>query len=206
MLRLYFTPGTISLAPHIALEEAGADYEQVKIDFSTVQQNSEDYLALNPRARVPLLMTDEGSISETLAILLYIAQRFPEADLVPLADRFATAKVMEFCSYMGSTVHIAHAHKMRGRRWADDPEAIEDMQRKVPENMAACFEMIETQMFQGPWVMGGQFTICDPYLFAIARWLEGDKVDHSRFPKVLAHRIRMAERPSVKAVMAKGGA
>lgn len=204
MLRLYFTPGTISLASQITLEEAGAEYQQLKIDFSTVEQNSADYVALNPRARVPLLATDEGNISETLAILLYIAQRFPEANLVPLADRFATAKVMEFCSYLGSTVHIAHAHRMRGRRWADDPRAIEAMQRKVPETMAACFDMIETRMFEGPWVTGGQFTICDPYLFAIARWLEGDKVDPSRFPKVLAHRNRMTDRPSFKALMAKG--
>jgi len=76
------------------------------------------------------------------------------------------------------------------------------MKRKVPETMAACFDLIETKMMKGPWVMGETYTICDPYLFTIAKWLEGDSVDPARFPKVKAHRDRMAERPAVHKVLA----
>jgi glutathione S-transferase len=69
--------------------------------------------------------------------------------------------------------------------------------------MAACFDMIESKMFQGPWVMGESYSICDPYLFTIGQWLEGDGVDPSRYPKFRAHRERMSERAAVRKVVAE---
>ncbi len=122
-----------------------------------------------------------------------------------MSDPFAFARVQAFNSYLCSTVHVAHAHGRRGKRWADDPVAIKDMQRKVPETVGACFELIEQEMFAGPWVMGSDYSICDPYLFTIARWLEGDGVDIAHFPKIRDHRQRMAERPVVKKVLAVWG-
>jgi glutathione S-transferase len=101
-----------------------------------------------------------------------------------------------------STVHVAHAHKSRGHRWVDDPAAMEAMKRKVPETVGACFELIESKMIRGPWVMGDTYTVCDPYLFTIVGWLEGDSVDIARFPKVKAHRDLMAGRPAVGKVLA----
>jgi glutathione S-transferase len=86
---------------------------------------------------------------------------------------------------------------MRGYRWADDPAAHEAMRKKVAQNMTACFDLIESEMFAGPWVMGERFTICDPYLFTLTQWLEADGVDPSRFPKVSDHRQRMAARAAV---------
>jgi len=203
MMKLYFAKGTCALASHIALEEAGADYSTVRIDFATHQQRSPEYLAINPKARVPALVTDKGILTETPAMLAYIAQSYPKARLAPLDDPFGFAEVQAFNSYLCSTVHVAHAHRMRGTRWADDPGAIEAMKRKVPETMAACFDMIESKMFQGPWVMGESYTICDPYLFTIGQWLEGDGVDPSRFPKFRAHRERMSERAAVRKVVAE---
>jgi glutathione S-transferase len=203
MMKLYFAKGTCALASHIALEEAGADYSTVRIDFATHQQRSPEYLAINPKARVPALVTDKGILTETPAMLAYIAQSHPKARLAPLDDPFGFAEVQAFNSYLCSTVHVAHAHRMRGTRWADDPGAIEAMKRKVPETMAACFDMIESKMFQGPWVMGESYTICDPYLFTIGQWLEGDGVDPSRFPKFRAHRERMSERAAVRKVVAE---
>jgi glutathione S-transferase len=92
---------------------------------------------------------------------------------------------------------------MRGTRWADDPAAIEAMKRKVPDSVAACFELIERKMLQGPWVMGESYTVCDPYLFTLAQWMEGDSVDPARFPKVRDHRNRMSERAAVRKVLAE---
>jgi glutathione S-transferase len=93
---------------------------------------------------------------------------------------------------------------MRGHRWADDPIAIREMQRKVPESVGACFDLIERDMLKGPWVMGEAYTICDPYLFTVAQWLEADGVDPSRLAKVRDHRHRMSERPAVlKAIAAE---
>jgi glutathione S-transferase len=202
MMKLYFATGTCALASHIALEEAGAEYSTVKINFATSEQRSPEYLAINPKGRVPSLVTDRGILTETPAMLAFIAQSFPKAKLAPIDDPFAFAEVQAFNSYLCSTVHTNHAHRPRATRWADDPAAIESMKKKVPETMTASFDLIETKMMKGPWVMGDTYTVCDPYLFTIAGWLAGDSVDIARFPKVKAHRDRMAERPTVQKVLA----
>ncbi len=202
MLTLFFAPNTCALASHVALEEAGAAYEARRIDFRSAEQTKPAYLAINPKGRVPALVTDRGVLTETPAILAYVAQTHPAIGLAPLDDPFAFAEMQAFMSYLCSTVHVAHAHRMRGYRWADDPAAHEAMKRKVPETVGACFDLIERTMFRGPWVMGERYTVADPYLFAIANWLEGDGVDPSAFPQVLDHRRRMAERPAVKRALA----
>lgn len=202
MLKLFVAPGSCSLAAHIALEEAGADYVAEKVELAKGAQHQPDFLAINPKARVPALVTDRGILTENPAILAYIAQAHPASGLAPRDDAFAFAQIQSFNAYLASTVHVAHAHRPRGSRWADDPAAQEAMKLKVPKNMADCFELIERTMFAGPWVMGDQYTIADPYLFTIASWLESDGVDPARFPNVLDHRNRMAERPAVKAVLA----
>ncbi len=203
MIKLYYAPHTCSLASHIALEDAGAEYSTVRINFATEEQRKPEYLAINPKARAPAMVTDRGILTETPAMLAFIAQSFPKARLAPLDDPFLFAEVQAFNSYLCSTLHVAHAHRMRGYRWADDPSAIAAMQRKVPESVGACFELIESKMLRGPWVMGETYTICDPYLFTIAQWMEPDGVDPSRFPKVKDHRQRMAERPAVRKAVAE---
>ncbi|MEH2567538.1 glutathione S-transferase family protein [Bradyrhizobium sp. AZCC 2289] len=203
MFKLYFAPGTCALASHIALAEAGAAYTTVKLDFKANQQNSPEYLAINPKGRVPSLVTDRGVLTETPAMLAYIAQSFPLAKLAPLDDPFEFAKVQAFNSYLCSSVHVAHAHKGRGYRWATDEASFADMKRMIPKSVSASFALIERDMLKGPWVMGEQYTICDPYLFTLAGWLEGDSVDLSTLPRVMAHRQRMSERPAVKKVVAE---
>ena len=202
MLKFFFAPNTCAVASHIALEEAGAVYETVRVDFRSNQQRSPDYLAINPKGRVPALATERGTLTETPAILAFIAQSYPAAQLAPLNDPFEFARVQAFNSYLCSTVHVAHAHRVRGYRWADDPAAIAEMQRKVPTTVSDCFELIETTMFAGPWVMGANYTICDPYLFTISQWLDGDGVDIRRFPKVLALSERMHARAAVQRALA----
>ncbi len=150
----YTAPGTCALAAHIALHEAGANFEVVKLDFRAQQQQSAEYLALNPKGRVPALRTSQGVLTETPALLAFIAQRFPEAALAPLDDAFAFARLQEFNSYLASTVHVAHAHKRRGARWADDAAAIEAMRLKVPQTMTACAKLLEAQLGASPWVLG----------------------------------------------------
>lgn len=198
MFTFYFAPHTCSLASHIALLDAGAAYELKRIDFGKTEQQSPEYLAINPKARVPALITPRGILTETPAILAFIAQSYPDARLAPLDDPFAFAQVQAFNSYLCSTVHIAHAHRMRGHRWADDPAAIAAMQKKVPDSVGAAFQLIEREMLRGPWVMGDTYTIADPYLFTLSQWLEADGVDTARIPRVMEHRSRMLERANVK--------
>lgn len=201
-LTLYYTPGTCAQAVRIALHEAQAPHQAVRIDFAKGEQRSPDYLALNPKGRVPALVTEQGVITETTALLAYVAQRFPEAQLAP-ADAFGFARLQEFNSYLASTVHVAHAHRPRASRWADEPEAQAAMQRKVPANMRECFAYIEQHYLQqGPWVLGAQYSVADGYLFTMANWLAGDGVDIAEFPLVQAHAQRMAARPAVIAATA----
>ena len=202
MLKLYYAPGSCAMASHIALQESGAAYATERLDFKTNQQNSSEYLAINPKGRVPALVTDRGILTETPAMLAYIAQSFPQAKLAPSDDPFAFAQAQAFNSYLCSTVHVAHAHKGRGPRWATEESSFADMKRKVPQTMAACFALIERDMLRGPWVMGEQYTVCDPYLYTIAGWLEGDSVDIATLPKVADHRKRMSDRPAVQKVLA----
>jgi glutathione S-transferase len=198
MLTFYYATNSCALASHIALEEAGAAYETRWVDFGAAEQTKPEYLEINPKARVPALATERGVLTENPAILAYIAQTHPAAKLAPLDDPFAFAELQSFITYLCSTVHVAHAHRPRAYRWADDPAAQEAMRKKVPEAMGACFDLIERKMFKGPWAMGDAYTVADPYLFTIARWLEGDGVDPTVFPRVLDHRDRMAERPAVQ--------
>lgn len=201
MMKFYYGVASCSLASHIALEEAGAEYEAIRVDFRTNQQQSAEYLALNPKGRVPTLVTERGILSETPAILAYIAQTHRAAELAPIDDPFAFGEVQAFNSYLCSTVHVGHAHRMRGARWSDDPAAHKSMTAKVKQNMTDYFSIIESRMFRGPWVMGERYSIGDPYLFTVANWLEGDGVDIKIFPRVADHFARMKARPAVTKVL-----
>lgn len=205
MLTLFYTPNTCALASHVALIDAGAAFKLVRIDFASNQQKSSDYLKINPKGRVPALVTDKGILTETPATLAFIAQSFPQAGLAPLDDPFDFAQAQAFNSYLCSTVHVAHAHRMRGYRWVDDAAAIEAMKRKVPESVFACFDLIERTMLTGPWVLGERYSICDPYLFTLAQWLEADGVDVGRLPRIAEHRSRMAARPNVRQALQEQG-
>ena len=136
------------------------------------------YLALNPKGRVPLLVTDEGSLTETPAILSYLARLH---GLTP-KDAFKAAQVEEWNAYLCSTVHISHAHRMRGQRWSDDPAVIEGMKVKVAQNMSDHFAYLERR-FVGPFVLGETFTTADAYTFTIAGWLAKDGAEHKGFPE-----------------------
>lgn len=202
MIKLFHAWGSCSLASLIALEEAGADYELAVISTKDGDQRLPEYLAINPKGRVPALVTERGILTETPAILAFIAQSYPQARLAPLDDPFAFARMQALNSYLCSTVHVAHAHKHRGYRWASEASSFEDMRRKVAPNEIDCFQLIESEILDGPWVMGDQFTVADGYLFTLAGWLEGDGVDVRQFPKVHAHGERTRERPAVRKVLA----
>ena len=201
MMKLYSGVGTCALASHIALEEAGADYEVAFLDFSAKAQSSAEYLEVNPKGRVPALVTEEGTLTETPAILLFLAQKFPGAGLAPRDDIFAMARMNAFNSYLCSTVHVEHAHKSRGHRCADEQSSFDAMKRKIPETATANYTAIENDMLEGPWVMGDAYSVADGYLFTVAGWLKGDGVDPERFPGIAAHTKRMRERPAVQKVL-----
>jgi glutathione S-transferase len=202
MLTLYYMPGACSRASHIALREAGADFELRYVDFAATEQRSPEYLRVNPKGRVPALATERGVISENPAILAYVAQSHPAARLAPLDDPFEFARMQAFNSYLCATVHVAHAHLRRPERWADDPAARAELKRKAPEVVANCFQLIEDEFLTGPWVLGDAFSVADCYLFTLTQWLPAHRIDSARYPKVHDHLTRMLARPAVQAALA----
>ncbi|MEQ6249831.1 glutathione S-transferase family protein [Sulfitobacter sp. HNIBRBA3233] len=203
-MKLYYANGTISIAVAIALLEADLPHERVGVDFATAEQTRQPYLDLNPKGRVPALVLDDGTfLTETGAILDYVAAIAPGAGLVPETPVEA-AHMRAVMYYLASTMHVAHAHKMRGARWADRAESHADMTAKVPQTMATCAAYIETQAFRGDFVCGDTLTVADAYLFVVCNWLGGDGVDVSQFPRIAAFMDRMAARPSVASLKADG--
>ena len=203
MLKIFIANGSISLAPLILLEEVGAQYEAMLIDLSRDEQRQDAYLEINPKGRVPSLVTEDGILTETCEILVYIAHRFGSEDLASMGDPFLFGRIQEFNSYLASTVHVAHAHRLRGTRWVSDQAALEAMQKKVPEVMTQAVTLVEDALLQGPWVMGDTYTICDPYLFTISRWLEDDGVDTGKLPRILEHRRSMMARAATQRALSQ---
>ena len=192
-MKLFYAPNSIALASMIVLEETGVGYEPVRLDFKASEQRGPEYLALNPKGRVPALVTDQGILTETPAILSYLAGLH---GLKP-SDPFRAGQVEEWNAYLCSTVHVSHAHLRRGHRWSDDQVVIEGMKAKVAKNMSDHFAYLEGR-FIGPFVFGEKFTTSDAYTFTIAGWLERDGADIRDFPKIEAHFARMSARPSVQ--------
>ncbi|MEX0367657.1 MAG: glutathione S-transferase family protein [Ruegeria sp.] len=202
-MQLYYAPRTISVAVAIALEEAGLDYEAIRLDFADGEQTKPAHKQINPKGRVPALAVDGGILTETGALLDYIATIAPQAGLVP-EDPVMAARMREVMYYLASTMHVNHAHKMRGHRWADKKSSWKDMKDKVAQTMTASCKYISSNGLRGPFVLGESFSLADAYLYVVCSWLEGDGVDVSAFPKILAFRKAMEARPSVQAAHAAG--
>ncbi|MEM9637208.1 MAG: glutathione S-transferase family protein [Pseudomonadota bacterium] len=203
-MRLHYAPRTISIAVAITLEEAGLPYEAVPVDFSAGEQKGDAYLALNPKGRVPTLETDSGTVlTETGALLDYIAALAPGAGLVP-GDPERAAQMRSVMYFLGSTMHVNHAHMRRGDRWATKKSSFDDMIAKTPENMAENARYFTTDCLEGDYVLGDDFSIADPYAYMLCSWLERDEVSLTDFPEITAYLDRMNARPAVQAVKSKG--
>ena len=203
-MRLYYAPQTISIAIAIALEEAGLPYEAMPVDFKSGAQAKEPYLSLNPKGRVPTLETQDGSLlTETGAILEYIGTLAPQAGLVP-ADPIKAAHMRSTMYYLASTMHVNHAHKLRGHRWADDPASLKDMSAKVPQTMTDSARYLADHCLLGDFITGDTPSLADPYAYMVCSWLETDGVAMSDFPTIAAFLQRMTARASVQSVLAQG--
>ena len=196
-MELFYAKGTVAMAVLITLYETGLPFKTTTLDFSKTEQRSLDYLSRNPKGRVPALVTENGILTETPAILPYVAGLAPDAKLLP-SDPFELAQMNAFTSYLASTAHVNHAHRMRGARWADEQSSFDDMAQKVPQNMRDTFAYIQSECLRGPWVMGDQYTVADAYLFTVASWLEGDSVNVAEFPAIKAHYDAMKTREAVQ--------
>ena len=198
MLKLYYAPRTISVAIAIVLEELGIPHETVRVDFATAEQTKQDYREINPKGRVPALETPDGMLTETPAIIEYVAPQ-----LVP-DDPYAAAKMRELMAYLNGTMHPHHAHGLRGERWAEEQSSFADMKRMVPKRMADCAAHLEEYLPSLPFPVGALQVLSDAYLYVVLTWLPGDGVDITQFPRLEAFQHQMNTKASVQAVYQQG--
>jgi glutathione S-transferase len=193
MLTLYASQGSVAVAAHLALEEAGLPYTIHWISFDKGEQRSREFLAINPKGRLPTLQTEHGHLTETPAILDYISDI--SGKFLP-SNSFQKARAREMLSFLAATVHVNHAHGPRAARWSDDPAAQASMAAKVAETMADSCSVIEAVLPDAGWFLGS-YCIADIHLYAVSRWLAGDGVDIAEYPKLAAHFVAMKARPAV---------
>lgn len=201
MLKLYYSRGACALASHIALEEAGADYEIQAIDLRSGEQRAPEYLAINPAGQTPALVTDEGVLIQNLVIMGYVAQTYPEAKLADLGSSFQFAKMQAFNGFLSASVHPA----IGGALFAHPPLA-DEARTKAIDAALTKYDIIEKSLFQGPWAMGENYTVADGLLIVFTRWArQAHILDVKRFPRLNDHLDRVQERPAVQRVLEAEG-
>jgi glutathione S-transferase len=191
------------MVPHIALEEVAAKYERVLVDFRSADQRKPEFLKINPKGRIPVLVTDRGVLTEIPAILGYIARLYPAARLANLEDDFAFAQMQAFHMFIATTIHVTFRQISCPDYFADGAPAAAALLAKVPEKSNEHFAIIEAQFADGrPWVHGEHYSASDPYLFVFASYLRrGDRGDPARFPAIMSHWQRVRARPAVQRVL-----
>jgi glutathione S-transferase len=206
-MKLYYASGACSLAPHIVLEETGERYELERVDLAAGQQNSPDFLRVNPKARVPVLADGDWVLTEAPAILRYIAARHPAAGLWPWEPR-EEARCAEWLNWLSSTIQPAFVHVRRANRYASDPRAIEDVAATGKKNARELWQAVEEKIGQGPWAIGERYSVADPLLVVYWHWGRGPVFGFdmaSDFPLWTAHARRLALRPAVQRAFASEG-
>ena len=203
-LTLYYSPGACSLVPHIALEEAEVPFKPARIPIADGAHLKPEYLAVNPHARLPSLGTDLGIITENIAVLNYLADRFATPGSVPRGDLFDAARCNELLGWFGSSVHIAFAQVWRGSRFSED-EAIWPMieagGRKV---LGRQFDEIEL-LCVDEWLVPAGFSAADGYALTFFRWAKRIGFDMTAYPRWAALAGRVLERPAVRRALDREG-
>ena len=192
-MKLYFSPGACSLAPHIALQELGLDYTPVKVDLrSHTLADGGDFYAINPKGYVPVLELDDGTrLTEAAVVLQYIADRKPGA-LAPAFGGFERYRLMEWLNFIATEIH-----KGFGPLWyPDTPQAT---RTSTIDKLGKRFDYVAPVLESRPYVFGSEFTIADAYLFTVVSWSGLLKVDISRWPAIGKYLERIGARPSVQA-------
>jgi glutathione S-transferase len=205
VLRLFYSPGAVSLVSLIALEETGAEFEAVRVAIAEGAHQQSEYLAINPRGLVPALEVDGRVVAETPAILTVIGHLYPKSGLLPLGDLFAYARVQELLSFFASSVHPGFARLFRAARssWGPSlPEAMVAYDRAILQRF---FGDIDILLSRGDWLLGDHHTLADGYPLTFLRWARRQGFDTTRYPRWTAHARRMIERPAVQRAIAREG-
>lgn len=195
-MKLYFSPGTCSMSPQIALSEAGIPVELVKVDLKTKKTaGGGDYLAINPKGYVPALLMDNGEvITEGPAIVQYIADLAPASHLAPANGTLARIRLQEMLNFITSELH-------KGFSPLFNPQAPAEWKAVVRTTLGTRFDYLSQCLANQPYLLGDTFTVADGYLFTVLGWCQWVDINLAKWPVLTAFCARVAERPKVKAVL-----
>lgn len=199
-MKLYYSPGVCSLSPHIALHEAGLQFEAVMASTKTHQlADGTDYYTINPLGYVPLLELDDGTrLTEGPAIVQYIADQAPEKNLAPANGTLARYQLQSWLTFIGTEIH-------KGFSPLFYPTTPEEYKTTVKEKLLSRFQWLDGQLAGKEYLMGDTFTVADGYLFTVSNWTARVGPDISGLPNLAAYRARVGARPAVQAAMRAEG-
>ncbi len=196
--QLFYYPGNASLAPHLLLQEASADYELVLVDRKTQAQRDPDYLAINPNGRIPALRHGELVLFEAAAICLHVADHHPEAQLIPALRSPERSHLYKWLSFLSNTVQPGYMAFRYPERLTDDPNGLQAVQRAAAERTSAAFSVLEGSLGAGPFVLGSRYSVCDAYLFMLALWARSLPRPPALMPRLRACLDATRERPATQ--------
>ena len=198
-MKLYYMPGACSLAPHIALREAGLPFDLELVDRSKKTGSGADYWTINPKGAVPAVKLDDGQVlTEAGVIQQYIADKAPQKKLAPAAGTPERYRLQEWLNYIASELH-------KGIGQLFNPAMPDDYKEAVKKGLAARqFAYLEKALAGRDYLLG-DFTIADGYAFTVLNWTKLHKIDLSAFPNIIAYMQRVTARPAVQAAMTAEG-
>ena len=197
-MKLYFSPAACSFSPHVALREAGLDFELVKVDLKTgkIVANGSDFSRVNPKGYVPVLELDDGSVlTEGPAIVQYIADLKPASGLAPQAGTFERYRLQEWLGFINSEIH-------KGFSPLFNPATPDDYKTTIRANLAKRLAFVAGHLEQNDFLLGKQFSVADGYLFTVLNWSQWTGIDLSQWPSLVAFQERIGARESVQAARA----
>jgi glutathione S-transferase len=194
-MKLYYSPGACSQAPHILLHEIGLNHDAVRVDLKTkTLEDGSSYLDINPKGAVPALQLDSGDVlTENAVILQFLGDRSSVGEVLPPLGQFRRYRVLEWVNFITTELHKSFSPLF-------SPDAGEDTKAFFRDKIGHKFDYVEQELGEGPFLMGDELTLPDPYLFVMLGW--GDKlIGLGRWPNLAAFRERMLQRPSVRNVL-----
>jgi glutathione S-transferase len=193
-MKLYYSPGACSLAPHIALRETGCEFVLEKVDMRTKQtQSGTRFSTINPKEYVPALQLDNGEIlTEVAAVLQYIADVKPESGLAPPAGKMPRYRLQEWLNFISSELHKGFAPLFR-------PDAPEQVKTQAKTRLQTRFDLVARQLGDRQFLLGDRFTVADVYLYTILGWTGFAGLDRTQWSGLQAYYERIHKRPAVQA-------
>jgi glutathione S-transferase len=205
MNTLFYAPGTCSIAAHIVLEEIGAPYELVKVD---IRNKTPEFLAINPRGKVPALKTPHGILTENVAILSYLADTNPQAELLPppTRDAFARGEATSWLAFLSSTLHTAFGPIFARGSWLDDDAAKQALVDYAKRNVERWYADVDDRLKGKRFSLGDRFSVVDAYATVFYRWVVAMGLfDIERYPSYSAVAQRVLDRPAAQRAVAREG-